>query len=151
MPDQHPRLCSIANSLAVVGERWSLLVLREVFFGVRRFDGIAAHTGASRSVLAIRLKKLVEHGVLSKELYETHPPRYEYTPTEAGRALQPLLLALMEWGDRYVTEREPPTVYRHDCGAVLHLRTVCGFCGEPLHSGSTQLLRIGGIPLPEAS
>ncbi|MET7844733.1 helix-turn-helix domain-containing protein [Streptomyces sp. NPDC005356] len=100
---------SVANALAVVGEHWSLLVLQEVFFGVRRFNRIAANTGISRDVLTTRLRKLVERGVLSKELYEAHPPRYEYTLTEAGRDLQPVLLALTEWGDRHAPQGLPPT------------------------------------------
>ncbi|MFB6990352.1 winged helix-turn-helix transcriptional regulator [Streptomyces sp. NPDC056178] len=146
MPAARPRPCSIANSLAVIGERWSLLALREVFLGARRFDQIAANTGASRDILTARLKKLVENGVLAKELYQAHPPRYEYTPTEAGLALQPVLLALMEWGDRYVTEGEPPTVFEHDCGAVLHPRTVCDACGGPVPPDSTHAIRLGGVP-----
>ncbi|MFF2957398.1 winged helix-turn-helix transcriptional regulator [Streptomyces sp. NPDC057963] len=141
-----PRPCSIANSLAVIGERWSLLALREVFLGVRRFDQIAANTGASRDILTARLKKLVEHGVLAKELYQAHPPRYEYTLTETGLALHPVLLALKEWGDRYVTEGEPPTVFGHDCGAELHPRTVCDACSRPVPLDSTHAIRIGGIP-----
>jgi DNA-binding HxlR family transcriptional regulator len=144
---QGPRECSIANALSVIGERWSLLALREVLFGVRRFDGIAANTGASRDILAARLKKLVEQGVLEKQLYQEHPPRYEYLPTESARALQPVLLGLMEWGDRYVTQGEPPTVWEHECGAVLHPRTVCETCGEPLRPGSARPLRIGGHPV----
>ncbi|HTF52807.1 MAG TPA: helix-turn-helix domain-containing protein, partial [Pseudonocardia sp.] len=79
------RECSIANALAVIGERWSLLALREVFFGVRRFDQIQRNTGASRDILAARLRTLVEHGVLRKVQYEQHPPRYEYVLTEAGQ------------------------------------------------------------------
>jgi DNA-binding HxlR family transcriptional regulator len=141
----HPRPCSIASALSVVGERWSLLALREVFFGVRRFDQIAANTGASRDILATRLKKLVEFGVLEKEQYEAHPPRHEYVLTEAGRALQPVLLNLMDWGDRYVTEGEPPTVWEHECGAVLRPRTVCDSCGEPLRPGTTHAVRVGGV------
>ncbi|MCX5434022.1 helix-turn-helix transcriptional regulator (plasmid) [Streptomyces sp. NBC_00257] len=147
----HPRPCSIANSLAVIGERWSLLALREVFFGVRRFDRIAANTGASRDILTTRLKKLVENGVLAKELYQAHPPRYEYTLTEAGLALHPVLLALKEWGDHYVTEGEAPTVFRHDCGAVLHPRTVCDACSQPVPPDSARAVRIGGVPQRSAA
>ncbi|CCB71794.1 winged helix-turn-helix transcriptional regulator [Streptantibioticus cattleyicolor] len=144
-----PRPCSIANALSVIGERWSLLALREVFHGVRRFDQIAANTGASRDVLATRLRKLVDCGVLAKEQYQARPPRYDYTLTDAGRALQPVLLNLMDWGDRYVTEGEPPTVWQHECGAVLRPRTVCGACGEPLRPGGSRPVRIGGAAVPE--
>ena len=139
------RECSIANALAVIGERWSLLALREVMLGARRFDQTARNTGASRDILAARLRKLVEHGVLEKQQYETHPPRYEYVPTEAGLALQPILLNLMEWGDRYVTKGPPPTVLEHVCGAELHPRTVCAHCGQPVEPGGTRARRVGAV------
>jgi DNA-binding HxlR family transcriptional regulator len=134
------RECSIANALAVIGERWSLLVLREVFLGVRRFDAIQRNTGASRDILAARLRHLVEAGVLEKVPYEQHPPRFEYVLTEAGRALQSVLITLRQWGDRYVTEGAPPAVWRHNCGHALSAHLVCDHCGEPLRSGdSTQV------------
>ncbi|MGI5506056.1 winged helix-turn-helix transcriptional regulator [Lentzea sp. CA-135723] len=125
-----PRSCSIANALEVVGERWSLLALREVFLGVARFDQIAANTGASRDVLTVRLKKLVAAGVLEKHQYSEHPPRYEYVLTESGRALHNVMLLLKEWGDTYVTEGPLPLVWEHSCGAVLEPRVVCTACGE---------------------
>jgi DNA-binding HxlR family transcriptional regulator len=134
------RDCSIANALAVVGERWSLLALREVYFGVRRFDAIQRNTGASRDILAARLRTLVEAGVLEKVRYEEHPPRYEYVPTEAGKQLHTVLLTLMQWGDRFVTEGDPPTVWRHSCGADLSTRMVCEHCGEPVRYGDQELV-----------
>jgi DNA-binding HxlR family transcriptional regulator len=134
------RECSIANALAVIGERWSLLALREVFFGVRRFDQIQRNTGASRDILAARLRTLVEHGVLRKVQYEQHPPRYEYVLTEAGQDLQSVLQALMQWGDRHVTQGEPPTVWRHSCGAELATKSVCAHCDEELRPGSLTLV-----------
>ena len=140
------RDCSLANALAVVGERWSLLALREVMLGARRFDQIARNTGASRDILATRLRTLVEAGVLAKKQYESQPPRYEYVPTEAGLALQPVLLSLMEWGDRYVTDGPPPTVFTHECGADLHVKTVCTECGEPVQPGAVQVVRLGALP-----
>jgi DNA-binding HxlR family transcriptional regulator len=146
MTDQ-PRECSIANALSIVGERWSLLALREVFFDVRRFDAIARNTGASRDILAARLRKLVETGLLERRQYEEHPPRYEYVLTEAGRGLHGVLMSLMAWGDRYVTEGEPPTVWEHECGAVLEPRTVCAHCGETVTGRSLKPLRLSGIPV----
>ncbi|MBB5790815.1 winged helix-turn-helix transcriptional regulator [Jiangella mangrovi] len=137
--------CSIANALAVVGERWSLLALREVLLGRTRFDEIAANTGASRDILAARLRSLVGAGVLEKRLYDEHPRRYEYLPTESGRALRPILLSLMEWGDRYVTQGPPPTVWEHSCGSVLHVSAVCASCGAPVGAGESRLLRLGGV------
>jgi DNA-binding HxlR family transcriptional regulator len=139
------RECSIANALSVIGERWSLLVLREVLLGEQRFDQIARNTGASRDILAARLRKLVDAGVLAKRQYEQHPPRYEYVPTEAARALRPVLHGLMDWGDRYVTQGPPPTVLVHSCGAELHTRTVCEHCGEPLSEGATRAVRVGSV------
>lgn len=141
-----PRKCSIANALSVIGERWTLLALREVALGQRRFDQIVANTGASRDILAARLRKLVEHGVLAKEQYEQHPPRYEYVLTEAGRALRPILHELMQWGDRYVTEGPAPTVLEHSCGAELRTKTVCEHCGEPVTVGESKFIRLGGVP-----
>lgn len=140
-----PRVCSIANALAVVGERWSLLALREVFWGVRRFDQIVANTGASRDILAARLRKLVEMGLLERVPYESHPPRYEYILTESGRALHTVLLTLMDWGDRYATQGEPPTVWQHDCGHPLTPVVTCTHCTHPATPDTLHLLR-GGTP-----
>jgi DNA-binding HxlR family transcriptional regulator len=98
-----PRICSIADALEVVGERWSLLVLREIGFGVHRFKDIQVNTGAPRETLALRLRKLEEAGVIERRRYRDHPPRDEYLLTDAGRELIPVLAALREWGERYVT------------------------------------------------
>ncbi|MBA0125189.1 helix-turn-helix transcriptional regulator [Haloechinothrix sp. YIM 98757] len=143
-----PRQCSIADALSIVGERWSLLTLREVFLGVRRFDRIARNTGASRDILAARLSKLVESGLLEKKQYETHPPRYEYVPTETGQALHAVLLSLMDWGDRYITRTDPPTVWAHDCGATLRPVMVCEHCREPLRPAELTVVRVDQ-PNPE--
>jgi DNA-binding HxlR family transcriptional regulator len=139
------RDCSIANALAVVGERWSLLILREAMFGERRFDRFARNTGASRDILAARLKTLVTAGVLRRERYSDRPPRHEYVLTESGRALRPVLLALMEWGDRYATTGEPPTVWEHECGAVLRPAVVCTACGGDVAEGTLHPLRVGRV------
>lgn len=128
----HARECSIANALQVVGERWSLLALREVFLGVHRFDQIAQNTGASRDILATRLRTLVDAGVLEKRQYQARPSRHEYVLTEAGRALHGVLQALRDWGDRYATKGPPPMEFRHSCGAALVPLTVCADCREPV-------------------
>jgi DNA-binding HxlR family transcriptional regulator len=124
-----PRVCSVARSLEIVGERWSLLVLREVFLGVRRFDAIGAATGAPRAVLADRLHALVAPGVLVRGEYRDAGARtrHEYRLTEAGRALQPALIALMQWGDRYrpVAAGPPLSVEHAECGAEVRARLVC--------------------------
>lgn len=136
-----PRDCSIANAMEVIGERWSLLALREVFFGVRRFDQIVRNTGASRDILTARLRKLVETGILEKRLYEEHPPRYEYVLTAAGHGLNNVLLNLMAWGDEYVTAGPPPTVWRHSCGENLVPETVCAQCHEPVREIDLTVVR----------
>lgn len=123
------RTCSIARTLSVVGERWALLVVREVSLGVRRFADIQAATGAPPSVLTERLRTLVELGVLQTSPYREPGARerLEYRLTEAGRDLQPVLLALKDWGDRHLAdERGVPVVTRHvDCGAPVHAVLTC--------------------------
>src|ERR1700744_143977 len=96
-----PRVCSIADALDVVGERWSLLILREINLGVHRFKDIQVNTGAPRETLALRLRKLEEAGVIERRRYCDHPPRDEYVLTAAGRDLGPALLALRQWGERH--------------------------------------------------
>lgn len=93
------RRCSIAGALDVVGEKWSLLVVRELLLGVHRFTDIAAHTGAPRDILTARLRRLEQLGVIQRTAYSERPPRYEYALTEAGLRLRPVLLALKQWGD----------------------------------------------------
>ncbi|MGP3923482.1 MULTISPECIES: winged helix-turn-helix transcriptional regulator [unclassified Streptomyces] len=129
------RPCSIADTLGVIGEKYSILVLREVFLGVRRFDAMTRNIGAPRDVLAARLRHLVEAGVLEKVPYSERPPRYEYRLTEAGQDLRPVLLTLMQWGDRHLSGR-PPVVFEHDCGADLEPLVVCRSCGREVDSRS---------------
>lgn len=137
-----PRQCSIANALEIVGERWSLLALREIFLGVRRFDQIARNTGASRDILTARLRKLEEAGLLERRPYASRPPRHEYVLTESGRALHEVLLTLMSWGDRYVTDGPPPNVWAHSCGKVLEPVTVCASCNKPVLAEDMAALRV---------
>ena len=98
-----PRGCSIADALDVVGERWSLLVLRELGFGVHRFRDIQVNTGAPRETLVLRLRKLEQAGIIERRRYCDHPPRDEYVLTGPGRELLPVLGALRDWGERHVT------------------------------------------------
>jgi DNA-binding HxlR family transcriptional regulator len=99
------RVCSIADALELVGERWSLLVVREVGLGVRRFNDIQRNTGAPREMLTARLRRLEEAGILTRNQYSEHPPRYDYELTEAGRALIPILRDLRTWGEGFATPR----------------------------------------------
>jgi len=103
-----PRVCSIADALDVVGERWSLLVLRELTFGVHRFKDIQTNTGAPRETLSLRLKKPEEAGLIERRRYSDHPPRDEYVMAAAGQDLKPVLLALRQWGAQHVTPSRDP-------------------------------------------
>ncbi|MFD5075317.1 winged helix-turn-helix transcriptional regulator [Streptomyces sp. NPDC058371] len=129
MKDARP--CSIADTLALVGEKYSLLVLREVSLGATRFDQLARNIGAPRDVLTARLKRLVDVGVLEKVEYSERPKRYEYRPTPAGLELESVLLTLMAWGDRHLQEGGfRPMVLEHTCGNELVPQVVCRECGE---------------------
>ena len=125
------QVCSIARSLEVVGERWSLLIVREVFLGHHRFDAIQGNLGITRSVLSTRLGHLVEHGVLERRRYQPHPERFEYHATEKGTELFPMLGLLMAWGDRHYPEPEgPPRILVHrGCGGALDGQLTCRRCG----------------------
>jgi DNA-binding HxlR family transcriptional regulator len=120
--------CSVAGTLAVVGEKWSLLVLREAFFGVRRFADFQRVLGAPKAVLSDRLATLVEQGILHRVPYqaEGERQRHEYRLTTKGRDLYPTLVALMQWGDTYLGDGPPPLELQHqDCGAPVHLELRC--------------------------
>src|SRR3954470_10975118 len=106
------RPCSLAAALDVLGERWSLLALREISYGVHRFARIAGYTGASRDILADRLRQLGAARGLERRPYSEHPPRHEYHLTEAGRELFPVMLALSQWGDRWAVD-SPAVTRRH--------------------------------------
>jgi DNA-binding HxlR family transcriptional regulator len=138
----NPRHCSIAGALDVVGEKWSLLVVRELFFGVRRFSEIAVNTGAPRDILTTRLRRLEDAGVIERSQYSTRPPRHEYRLTRAGRDLLPVILALRQWGDRYVSHQALPPFYEHSCGKTFEPRMDCAACGEQAdaHSLTPQAL-----------
>jgi DNA-binding HxlR family transcriptional regulator len=128
-----PRVCSVARTLEIVGEKWALLAVREVFLGDRRFDEMVRQTGAPRDTLAARLKTLVAAGILERRQYAEHPVRYEYRLTEAGRELYPVIAALMHWGDKHLAgEDGPPRVFEHNCGNRFVPQMVCEACGEPV-------------------
>lgn len=132
-----PRPCPVAASLQIIGERWSLLAIREMSYGVHRFEQITNYTGASRDILADRLRKLESAGVVERRQYSEHPPRFEYHLTAAGEALRPVLLALTQWGSNWA--QNPPTAtFDHECGHELQLDFVCHHCGQPVTPGSTR-------------
>ncbi len=114
--------CSIARALELVGERWTLLIIRDTLLGLRRFDEFQESLGVARNILAERLNRLVEEGILERSAYSERPPRFDYRLTEKGRELALPLLALMEWGDRHMSAK-PPRVARRR-GDRSPLRTV---------------------------
>ncbi len=127
--------CSIARTLAFLGERWTLLVLREIFLGHRRFDQIQGQLGVATNVLSERLASLTEEGIVERRPYSDHPNRFEYRLTEKGLELQPVLLALMKWGDRHKAPDGPPLLMVHaDCGHATEAVPVCSHCGGELHA-----------------
>ncbi|WP_216853661.1 winged helix-turn-helix transcriptional regulator [Phytoactinopolyspora halotolerans] len=134
--------CSIARSVDLLGDGWTLLILRDVVAGVTRFDAIARDLGLSRKVLAARLSRLVDEGVLVRGRYQEHPPREDYRLTEKGKDLYPILLALMSWGDRWYAEpgREPVRIHHRGCGRDVGMQAACGHCGEPLTVDNTDHL-----------
>ncbi len=139
------RPCSIAAALQVLGEKWALLAVRELFYGNHRFDRIARNTGAPRDRLTARLRALEAAGVVERRAYSERPPRYEYHLTEAGRDLAPLTQALLAWGDRWLSP-EPPVVLHHhprdsrdpgdshDPGHPLDAAWTCRTCGVEVRS-----------------
>lgn len=129
------RECSIADALQVVGERWTLLVVRELSHGAHRFDQIVRNTGASRDILTARLRKLEAAGIVRRERYSDHPPRAEYHLTTPGRELGDVLLALMQWGDRHLNSDDPPLRWQHSCGETLEPVLLCQHCGESARKG----------------
>lgn len=124
--------CSVARAMEVVGERWTFLVLREAFSGVRRFEDMQRNLGIARNVLADRLARLVEHGVLERRPYQDRPVRHDYRLTPKGIDLYPALVGLLQWGDRWVSERKPVELVHRGCGQVTSLLLCCAACGEPV-------------------
>ena len=124
--------CSVARSTAVIGDRWTLMILRDCFLGVRRFEVFQDRLGISRTIIADRLKLLTDEGVLKKVAYQARPVRHEYRLTEKGLDLYPVILAIVSWGDRhYADERGPPILRRHKaCGCDFQPVMSCSECGE---------------------
>jgi DNA-binding HxlR family transcriptional regulator len=142
--------CPVARTLDIVGERWTLLVLRDAFNGVRRFEEFAARLPIARNVLADRLRTLVEHGILDRKPYQDHPPRYEYRLTPAGMELYPVIVALMQWGNRHRMGEAAPTLeVRHKgCGHHAEAAVVCSGCGERLTARDARGAYSPPSPLP---
>ncbi len=145
--DYPGQVCSIAKSLEVVGERWSLLIVRDVMNGNRRFDELQGSLGVARNVLSARLQRLVEEDILERRRYQTSPERFEYFLTEKGLDLWPSLIALLGWGDRHSAGPEgPPMLIVHkECGGPVSDRGVCERCGEVLEAHDAKALPGPGL------
>ena len=135
--------CSVARSVAVIGDRWTLMVLRDSFLGLRRFEDFERSLGISRGIIADRLKRLVEEGVLRREIYQRRPTRHEYRLTEKGHALHPVIMAIVHWGDvHYAGADGPPLIHRHrTCGCDFVPKLTCSECGEAVTSREVEVRR----------
>ncbi|MBV9464984.1 MAG: helix-turn-helix transcriptional regulator [Solirubrobacterales bacterium] len=139
--DYREQNCSIARTLELIGERWTILVLREAFLGTRRFDEIQANLGIARNVLQTRLRRLLDAGIMRRELYQDRPPRYEYRLTAKGVDLWPVIVSLLNWGDRHAAPNGPPVVLEHKgCGGALDDRRRCTRCGADLEAWEVSAL-----------
>lgn len=133
--------CSVARTVSVIGDRWTLLILRDCFLRVRRFDEFEARLGITRHILADRLKKLVTAGVLARIPYQERPRRYEYRLTEKGLDLHPIIMAIVHWGDVHMAGRRGrPLLHEHrNCGHVFDPVPTCSACGEPVTARSVRV------------
>ncbi len=143
--------CSVARTLSVIGDRWTLMILRDCFLGVRRFEQFERRLGVTRHLLTDRLKKLVHHGVLYKSTYQEKPLREEYRLTQKGLDLHPVLMALVHWGDAHMAdEHGAPLIHIHkSCGHAMSPVTVCSHCVKPVAAKDIQV-EPGLVKSPEA-
>jgi DNA-binding HxlR family transcriptional regulator len=136
------QICSIARSLELIGERWTLLIIRDAFLGVRRFDDFQRSLGVARNVLQGRLERLVEGGILERVRYQERPERFEYRLTEMGIDLWPVVVSLLHWGDKHVAPDGPAMLLEHrDCGGSVNDRRICDACGALLGPRDVRALR----------
>jgi DNA-binding HxlR family transcriptional regulator len=131
--------CSVAQCLEIVGEWWTMLIVRDAFLGVTRFDVFQERLGISRNVLQQRLERLVQSGIFEREAYSEHPPRYDYRLTPKGRDLWPVVNAMRQWGDQYAAPHGPPLRLVHrSCGHEAIGTIVCSECGESMSARNVQ-------------
>jgi DNA-binding HxlR family transcriptional regulator len=142
--------CSVAQCLDTIGEWWTMLLVRDAFMGVRRFDAFQARLGISRNVLTRRLAKLVAAGIFVKRPYQDNPPRYDYLLTDKGRDLWPVLTALRQWGDKHAAPQGPPVEVEHlACGETSELVLTCAHCAARVGPREVRARRgPGGGKLP---
>ena len=142
--------CSMARTISVIGDRWTLLILRDCFLRVRRFEDFQARLGVTRPILARRLRKLVDDFVLAKVPYQQRPLRYEYRLTQKGLDLYPIVMAIVHWGDVHMSGRKGrPLLHQHlDCGKTFDPVTVCSECAEPIDPQRVHVHRGPGAASP---
>ncbi|REF00013.1 winged helix-turn-helix transcriptional regulator [Thermomonospora umbrina] len=142
------QVCSIARALELIGERWSLLIVRDaVFGGATRYSDFQRNLGVATNILKARLDGFVEAGIMRRHRYSEQPVLHEYLLTDKGRALAPALVALSEWGDRWATDGEPPILYTHSvCGSGITQQTTCAHCG--LVNDPTEIQAVIGPGMP---
>ena len=153
-----PQACSIARAMEVLGERWTFLILRECFYGVRRFSDMQRNLGIARNILSARLQTLVRAGILERRRYQERPERFEYVITDKGRGLAPALMMLLKWGDEHYAPDGPPVLTLHEgCGGKVDRRLRCRRCRERVDFDEVELavgpaLKAAGVdPFPGAS
>ena len=143
-PDFGEMHCSVARSLNIIGESWTLLILRTLLVqGLRKFDEIQQSLGISTNVLAARLARLTDEGLVVQKRYNDRPPRYEYVPTEKALELRPVLLILMAWGNKHLAESQnerPTTIIHNGCAHEMTPRIACSHCGE-------LVIKTGGVSI----
>lgn len=131
--DLSSRTCTLARATALVGDAWTFMILRELFLGNRRFDDVLRQSGMSSHLLSQRLKKLEAEGVIRRQAYSDRPPRYEYLLTDMGLELWPVIVAMKQWGDRWLGDgRRPFDIVHKACGRATEPRMACSECGEPM-------------------
>lgn len=128
------QVCSVARALEVIGDRWTMLVVRDAFHGVRRFEEFQERLGVARNVLSDRLSRLVDDGILEKRRYHERPERFDYRLTPKGVDLFPVMVSLMKWGDRHAPNPggPPVRVLHRGCGGEVDERLLCDRCAEPV-------------------
>jgi len=141
--------CSIQRTLDIVGDRWTLLIVRDLFRGVRRFSRIQEDLGIAKNLLADRLGSLVDAELVERVPYQSRPIRHEYRLTAKGRALSPALVALMRWGDEWCSDGWAPTELVHDeCATRLELQPWCTTCNGPVSPTHIASRPGAGLPTP---
>jgi DNA-binding HxlR family transcriptional regulator len=143
------QVCSVARALEVVGERWTLLIVRDAFHGIRRFEDFQRKLGLARNILADRLQRLCAAGIFERVRYQERPERFEYRLTESGHDLWPAIVALRSWGDRHMAPAGPPWRLEHrDCGGQVEQRVICSDCGQALCARDAVMVRGPGASPP---